>query len=124
MSWTVTVGLPGVQGDVVTGTHGIGVSTPCAAAVADATSGLLGDMHMPKVAMLVIGWKSITVAAGAPPAVTPVVGRTVSDAVPGGPAIVHDSNAPLHTCCVTGPSRPRGLRERVAVEVHARGAVG
>jgi hypothetical protein len=60
---------PGVHG-VVTGTHGIGVSTPMAAVVALATSGLAGDMHMPKVAMLAMGAQSVIVAAGSPPAVT------------------------------------------------------
>ncbi len=35
-----TVGEPGTQGAGVTGTQGIGVKTPLAAAVADATVGL------------------------------------------------------------------------------------
>ena len=51
----VTIGEPGAQGAGVTGTHGIGVNTPKAAAVADATAGLAMDMHMPKGGMLVIG---------------------------------------------------------------------
>src|SRR5277367_3787016 len=38
---------PGVQGDDVAGMHGCGVSTPIAAAVAAATCGLAGLMHMP-----------------------------------------------------------------------------
>jgi hypothetical protein len=38
-----TVGEPGAQGVVVAGMHGIGVSTPSAAAVAAATVGLAGD---------------------------------------------------------------------------------
>jgi len=42
-----TVGAPGTQGAVVTGMQGIGVSTPMAAAVAAATVGFAGDMHMP-----------------------------------------------------------------------------
>jgi hypothetical protein len=37
---TRTVGDPGVQGAAMAGTHGIGVSTPSAAAVAAATIGL------------------------------------------------------------------------------------
>jgi hypothetical protein len=35
-----------------------------AAAVAAATCGLLGDMHMPKVAIFTMGWESATHAAG------------------------------------------------------------
>jgi len=59
----VTVGLPGVHG-VVAGTHGIGVNTPSAAAVALATVGLASDEHMPKVGMLLMGAQSMMVAAG------------------------------------------------------------
>lgn len=44
----VTVGEPGIQGAVVTGMQGIGVKTPNAAAVAEATVGFAGDEHMPK----------------------------------------------------------------------------
>jgi len=51
----ITVGAPGVHGAVVTGMHGIGVSTPNAAAVAAATDGFDGDMHMPNGIMFVIG---------------------------------------------------------------------
>jgi hypothetical protein len=58
------VAEPGVQGDVVTGMQGIGVNTPRAAAVAEATVGLAIDMHIPKGGMLVIGTKSMMFAAG------------------------------------------------------------
>ena len=51
----ITVGEPGVQGDVVAGTHGCGVKTPSAAAVAAATCGFAGDWHMPNGMILVIG---------------------------------------------------------------------
>ena len=61
-----TVGLPGTQGAGVTGMHGIGVRTPKAAAVAAATVGLEGVVHMPKGRMLTIGLLSIMVAAGVP----------------------------------------------------------
>jgi hypothetical protein len=44
--------------------HGIGVSTPKAAAVADATSGLLGVVHIPKGMMFSIGTWSLMFAAG------------------------------------------------------------
>lgn len=46
---------------MITGTHGIGVNTPMAAEVADATVGLAIERHMPKVGMLA-GVKSIVVA--------------------------------------------------------------
>ncbi len=59
------VGEPGTHG-AVTGTHGIGVNTPNAAAVAEATVGFAIDEHMPKVGMFVIGIQSAMVAAGAP----------------------------------------------------------
>ena len=42
-----TFGAPGTHGAVVAGMQGIGVSTPMAAAVAAATIGFAGDMHMP-----------------------------------------------------------------------------
>src|ERR1043166_9670828 len=58
------VAEPGFQGDVVTGMQGIGVNTPSAAAVADATLGLAIDMHIPNVGMFFIGTKSMIFAAG------------------------------------------------------------
>ena len=45
---TSTVGEPGTQGAGITGMQGMGVSTPIAAAVADATVGLAIDEHIPK----------------------------------------------------------------------------
>jgi hypothetical protein len=50
-----TVGEPGAQGAAVFGMHGIGVKTPNAAAVAEATVGLAMDEHIPKVGIFVIG---------------------------------------------------------------------
>lgn len=50
-----TVGEPGVQGAAMTGTHGIGVKAPMAAAVAAATCGLASDWHMPNGKMLTMG---------------------------------------------------------------------
>jgi hypothetical protein len=50
-----TVGAPGVQGAVVAGIHGMGVSTPKAAAVAAATVGLAGHMHMAKGMIFTMG---------------------------------------------------------------------
>jgi hypothetical protein len=51
----VTVAAPGVQGAGVTGMHGIGVRTPNAAAVADATAGFAIDIHMPNGIMFTMG---------------------------------------------------------------------
>jgi hypothetical protein len=67
------VGTPGVHG-VVTGTHGMGVSTPSAAAVAAATVGLAGERHMPSVGMFTMGAQSMMLAPGGVAAVT--VGTT------------------------------------------------
>ena len=44
--------------------QGIGVNTPEAAAVADATVGLLGVVHMPNGMMFFMGTKSMMFAAG------------------------------------------------------------
>ncbi len=62
--WTKTLGEPGVHGATVDGMHGIGVSTPIAAAVAEATTGLAGQVHIPKGIMFTIGAKSMMLAAG------------------------------------------------------------
>src|SRR5689334_17489744 len=74
-----TVGHPGAQG-VVAGTQGIGVKTPRAAAVALATVGLANEEHMPKAGMLLIGAKSMMVAASFPPDIVCVCDVTASDA--------------------------------------------
>lgn len=50
-----TVGAPGTHGDGVFGTHGIGVKTPNAALVAEATVGLPRLLHTPKGMILTIG---------------------------------------------------------------------
>ena len=46
---------PGIHGAGVTGMHGIGVRTPNAAAVAAATAGFVGVMHIPNGGMFTIG---------------------------------------------------------------------
>ncbi len=66
---SVTVGEPGAHA-VVTGTQGVGVSTPLAAVVAEAVAGFANDEHIPNVAMLVIGIASLILAAGFLSAVT------------------------------------------------------
>ena len=55
MSASSTVGAPGTQGATVIGIHGIGVRTPIAAAVAAATIGFAGDMHMANGMILTMG---------------------------------------------------------------------
>jgi len=60
----ITVGEPGVHGAGMTGTQGIGVSTPIAAAVAEATVGFARDVHTPNGRILTIGTLSIMFAAG------------------------------------------------------------
>jgi hypothetical protein len=76
---TIVLAAPGAHGDVVTGTHGCGVKTPCAAAVALATCGFDIDWHIPKGAMLTPGLKSMMFAAGTSHPVTLFAGKTVSD---------------------------------------------
>jgi hypothetical protein len=58
-----TVGAPGTHGAGKTGTQGIGVSTPSAAAVAAATVGLLGELHTPKGGTFSMGTWSMIVPA-------------------------------------------------------------
>lgn len=91
----VTTETPGVHGPAVIGEQGCGVSTPCAAAVAEATCGLLIDLHMPKGAMFTLGCISATLAAGAPSASTLSSGAT--DNFEGEPPMEHERVAPLTT---------------------------
>ena len=74
-----TVGAPVIQGAGVAGMQGIGVSTPRAAAVAAATTGLEGDVHMPKGMILVIGIWSMMLASGTWLVITLLVGSTTSE---------------------------------------------
>src|ERR1700757_4592151 len=90
-----TVGAPGTQGAGVFGMQGMGVSTPRAAAVAAATVGLAGDMHMPKGMMLVIGMWSMILASGTSLVITLFVGSTTREL--GAMPIVHIIMAPIHT---------------------------
>ena len=91
-----TVDEPGAQGAAVAGIQGIGVSTPRAAAVAAATIGLAGDLHMPKGRTLTICLWSMIVAAGLLEVITLLVGKIVSD--DGATPIEHCIIAPMHTC--------------------------
>ena len=90
----MTVGEPGAQGATVLGTHGMGVNTPSAAEVAEATVGLAMDEHMPKVGMFAIGLKSMMLAAGAPHMVL-FAGGTMS--APGATPKLHVIIAPAVT---------------------------
>ena len=74
---TNTVGLPGSQGVTMLGTHGIGVKTPKAAAVAAMTCGFAGDEQMPNGTTLRKGLLSMTLATGVVDK-TRLIGRTDS----------------------------------------------
>src|SRR5258707_11337523 len=91
----ITVGDPGAQGAAVTGTHGMGVSTPSAAAVAAATIGFDGELHIPNGGIFAIGMLTIIVAAGGPPPMVAFVGSTTRllRATPK----LHCLIAPMHT---------------------------
>jgi len=95
-----TVGAPGAQGAAVTGTQGIGVSTPKAAAVAAATVGFANDVQTPKGGMFTIGAKSMIVAAGVPVSVR-LIGNTTSEE--GAAPKLHIIDAPIHTCIAISP---------------------
>jgi hypothetical protein len=103
----MTVGDPGVQG-VVTGTHGIGVSTPSAAAVAAATVGLARELHIPNGGMFTIGLKSMMFAAGGPSAFVRFTGNTIRLA--GDAPKLHAIMAPIFTCWgMSSPPAKLGL---------------
>jgi hypothetical protein len=89
-------GEPGVQGAVVFGMHGIGVSTPRAAEVAEATAGFANDVHMPNGMMFTIGIWSMMFAAGTPPTFTMLTGSTTR--LLGASPKLHWSMAPFTTC--------------------------
>ncbi len=90
----ITVGDPGAQGAAITGMHGIGVSTPSAAAVAAATMGFAMELHMPNGAMLTMGLLSMMLAAGVPDS-TLFAGSTAS--ADGATPKLHCNNAPMQT---------------------------
>ena len=64
--WVDTMTLPGVQGATVLGTQGMGVSTPQAAEVAEATVGFAKERHIPKEGMLTMGLLSMMLATNMP----------------------------------------------------------
>jgi hypothetical protein len=89
-----TVGEPGIHGAVVTGMQGIGVSTPIAAAVAAATVGFEGEVHMAKGMMFMNGLLSMILAIGMA-VLTLLIGRTFKE--PGANPKLHFNIAPPHT---------------------------
>ena len=92
--WVSTWGLPGAQGATVFGIQGMGVSTPQAAEVAEATVGLASERHIPKVGMLTIGLLSMMLATGIP-LIIELRGVTASGA--GVIPMLHFIMAPIHT---------------------------
>jgi hypothetical protein len=81
---------------VVTGTQGIGVRTPDAAVVAEATVGLATQLHMPKGKMLTMGLLSMMFAAGILLVRTQLVGSTTN--LLGAAPKVQFKVAPQQTC--------------------------
>ena len=67
-----------IHGAGVTGTHGMGVRTPRAAAVADATTGFAIERHKPNGTMLTIGLLSMMLPTGGPWPRTRLTGSTLS----------------------------------------------
>ena len=92
---TLTIGEPGAHGAAITGMHGIGVRTPHAAAVAEATVGFDIDWHMPKGRILLMGAKSMMFAANMFPTRGRVGSKTMR--VPGAIPKLHFSIAPIVT---------------------------
>jgi hypothetical protein len=92
----MTVGEPGTHGAGVFGMHGIGVSTPSAAAVSAATVGLAGLVHMPNGMMFTSGLLSMMFAAGMLLLCVRLTGSTTS--ADGATPNEHISCAPIVTC--------------------------
>lgn len=90
-----TWGEPGAQGAGITGVQGMGVRTPRAAEVADATAGLASELHIPKGSILRKGTLSIILAAGILDVITRLVGSTVK--LEGATPKLHCIMAPMHT---------------------------
>lgn len=96
MFFTLTNGAPGDHGEAVAGMQGMGVSTPIAVAVADATIGFAGEVHMPKGRIFLKGVKSKIVAAGIFCAVDSLSGMTSK--LEGAKPKLHFNMAPETTC--------------------------
>ena len=99
-----TVGAPTTQGAGVFGIHGIGVSVPMAADVADAVAGKASDMQVPKGGMFAMGlWSMILPASMYPDRICFGVAMKVEGAEP----IVHFITALVTTCLGKVHSRER-----------------
>jgi len=92
---SITSGFPGIHGVEVAGIQGIGVSTPKAADVADATTGLASDWHIPKGRIFTIGLKSMIEAIGMLLNKIRLSGNTIK--VDGARPIEHCNIAPAQT---------------------------
>lgn len=112
----ITVAEPGVHGAGITGTQGIGVNTPSAAAVAAATVGFASDWHIPKGSMLTIGLLSMMLASGTF-VITWLTGNTTSEL--GATPKLHCNVAPMHTWIAIVVS-PVKARVRIASSVPSR----
>lgn len=93
---TIVLLAPGAQGAAVIGVHGMGVRTPIAAAVAEATAGLAMLVHMAKGKMFTNGLLSMILAAGGPDAKTLFTGSTTREL--GAAPNEHIIMAPATTC--------------------------
>jgi hypothetical protein len=93
---TITVAEPGDQGATVLGMQGIGVRTPEAAVVAEATVGLANELHMTKGITLTMGILSIMLAAGTLLAFTRFAGKKTKE--PGPAPKEQAAIAPVTTC--------------------------
>ena len=89
------VGVPGIHGAAVIGVQGIGVSTPKAAEVAEATAGLARERHIANPGMFTKGLLSMMLAAGMLAAKTLFTGRTINE--PGAAPNEHIIIAPFTT---------------------------
>ncbi len=92
---TSTTGQPGIHGAAVTGIQGCGVSTPSAAAVAAATCGFAGLLHIPNGIMLTFGLLSMIFPAGFEQPITLLWGMIFS--VDGAAPKIHEHIAPVVT---------------------------
>lgn len=88
-----TLGTGFSHGPAGTGTQGIGVSTPIAAEVAEATVGLLRLLHIPKGGILTVGAVSVITPAGRPLMTTLGAGKALNAA--GAEPKGHCSTAPV-----------------------------
>jgi hypothetical protein len=76
--FTIKFDLPGIQGAVILGIHGIGVRAPQAAEVADATIGFAKERHKPNGIIFIIGILSNILAWGLLLKNTVLSGNTIS----------------------------------------------